>query len=61
MHDVYLFLKKHFLYWMEAMSILGLASELVGMVDTTRQLIPVSNHRIVFDFLIFNAMLIDEG
>ena len=50
MDDVYLFLKEHFLYWMEAMSILGLASELVGMIDTTRQLIPVSNHRIVFDF-----------
>ena len=50
MDEVYLFLKEHFLYWMEAMSILGLASELVGMVDTTRQLVPVSNHRIVFDF-----------
>lgn len=50
MDDVYSFLQEHFLYWMEAMSILGLASELVGMIDTTRQLIPVSNHRIVFAF-----------
>lgn len=50
MDYVFSFLQEHFLYWMEAMSILGLASELVGMVETTRQLIPVSNHRIVFDF-----------
>ncbi|EYE90296.1 uncharacterized protein EURHEDRAFT_407039 [Aspergillus ruber CBS 135680] len=50
MDDVFSFLQEHFLYWMEALSILGLASELVGMIDTTRQLIPVSNHRIVFDF-----------
>lgn len=50
MGDVFSFLQEQFLYWMEAMSILGLVSELVGMIDTTRQLIPVSNHRIRFGF-----------
>lgn len=50
MNDVFSFLQEHFLHWMEAMSILGLASELVGMIDTTRQLIPVSNNRVVFAF-----------
>ena len=44
MDDVFIFLQEHFLYWMEAMSILGLASELVGMIDTVQQLIPVSDH-----------------
>ncbi|KAL5365099.1 WD40 repeat-like protein [Aspergillus floccosus] len=31
--DVRLFLQKHFLHWMEAMSLLGLTSEVVGMLD----------------------------
>jgi len=48
MNDVFSFLQENFLYWMEAMSILGLASELVGIIDTTQQLIPVSTSRIVF-------------
>lgn len=50
MHDVFSFLQEHFLHWMEAMSILGLASELVRMIDTMQQLIPVSTQEIVFDF-----------
>ncbi|OQD81053.1 hypothetical protein PENANT_c030G04575 [Penicillium antarcticum] len=31
--DAFMFLQKHFLHWIEAMSILGLASELVRVVD----------------------------
>ncbi|RJE24586.1 WD domain, G-beta repeat protein [Aspergillus sclerotialis] len=34
--DVRLFLQKHFLHWVEAMSLLGLMSEVVGMLDLLR-------------------------
>lgn len=36
------FLQEHFLHWMEAMSILGFASELVGVIDALRSLTQVS-------------------
>jgi hypothetical protein len=38
---VLLFLYEHFLHWVEAMCLLGLASELVGMVDVLQTIIPV--------------------
>ncbi|KAJ5646727.1 NACHT and WD40 domain protein [Penicillium lividum] len=38
-HDAFLFLKKHFLHWMEVMSVLGLASEVVGIIDVLQALI----------------------
>lgn len=41
--DVRLFLQKHFLHWVEAMSLLGLVSEVVGMLDALHRAIPVSN------------------
>jgi hypothetical protein len=41
--DVLLFLQKHFLHWVEAMSLLGLISEVVGMLDLLHTVIPVSN------------------
>jgi hypothetical protein len=41
--DVRLFLQKHLLHWVEAMSLLGLISEVVGMLDLLRADIPVSN------------------
>jgi hypothetical protein len=37
-----LFLYKHFLHWIEAMSLLGLISEVVGMLDLLRTAIRVS-------------------
>jgi hypothetical protein len=40
--EVLLFLRKHFLHWVEAMSLLGLISEVVGMLDILRTVIPVS-------------------
>lgn len=40
---VRLFLQKHFLHWVEAMSLLGLISEVVGMLDILRTVIPVSS------------------
>lgn len=40
--DVRLFLQKHFLHWMEAMSLLGLISEIIDMLDSLRTLVSVS-------------------
>jgi WD40 repeat protein len=39
--DVRLFLQKHFLHWVEAMSLLGLMSEVVVMLDLLYRIIPV--------------------
>lgn len=36
------FLQKYFLYWVEAMSLMGLASELVGLLDLLQTAMPVS-------------------
>ncbi|KAF5855059.1 hypothetical protein ETB97_010142 [Aspergillus alliaceus] len=36
---VRLFLQKHFLHWMEAMSLLGLISEMMGMLDILRTMV----------------------
>mgnify|MGYP002718779258 CR=1 FL=1 len=41
--DVILFLQEHFLHWLEAMSLLGLISEVVGMLDLLHPLIQASN------------------
>jgi type II secretory pathway predicted ATPase ExeA len=35
------FLQKHFLHWVEAMSLLGLVSEVVGMLNLLQNIIPV--------------------
>lgn len=40
--DVQLFLQKHFLHWVEAMSLLGLISEVVGMLNLLAEIISVS-------------------
>lgn len=40
--DVRLFLQKYLLYWMEAMSLLGLISEMMGMLDILRTMVSVS-------------------
>ena len=40
--DVLLFLRRHFLHWLEAMSLLGLISEVVGMLDLLHMVILVS-------------------
>ncbi|KGO54821.1 hypothetical protein PEX2_090740 [Penicillium expansum] len=38
--DLYLFLQKHFLHWVEAMSLLGLVSKVVGMLDLLHMVVP---------------------
>jgi hypothetical protein len=42
MKEMRLFLQKHFLHWMEAMSLLGLISEMIGMLDVLRAIVSVS-------------------
>ncbi|KAH1610343.1 hypothetical protein KXX35_001261, partial [Aspergillus fumigatus] len=34
--DIFPFLKEYFIHWLEAMSLLGLASETVGIIGTLR-------------------------
>ena len=40
--EVRLFLNKHFLHWMEVMSLLGLISEMIRMLDILRTMVSVS-------------------
>lgn len=46
-NEVRMFLQKHFLHWMEAISLLGLISEVVDMLDLLHTVIPV---RIYYTF-----------
>jgi hypothetical protein len=43
MDEVFLFLQEHFLHWVEAMSILGNISEVVGIINTLQSVIQVSS------------------
>ncbi|KAL4776957.1 hypothetical protein BDW60DRAFT_203057, partial [Aspergillus nidulans var. acristatus] len=49
--EVRLFLQKHFLHWVEAMSLLGLISEVVGMLDLLHTDILGSENSALADFL----------
>ncbi|KAL4732873.1 hypothetical protein BDV11DRAFT_214852 [Aspergillus similis] len=49
--DVQLFLQKHFLHWVEAMSLLGLISKVVGMLDLLHTHIRGNDNSILADFL----------
>lgn len=42
-HNALLFLQEHFLHWVEAMSLLGLVSEVVGVLNLLQTVIPVSS------------------
>lgn len=44
MDDVLSFLRKHFLHWIEIMSILGWVSEMVGMINLLQSIMRVSSH-----------------
>lgn len=48
MSEVLPFLKKHFLHWLEAMSLMGIIQEAVGMINTLQSCIGVSLHGIHF-------------
>jgi hypothetical protein len=43
MEDILLFLQRHFLHWVEAMSLLGLLSEGLGMLGVLSTFLPASN------------------
>ncbi|KAJ6086507.1 WD40 repeat-like protein, partial [Penicillium canescens] len=49
--DMLLFLKQHFLHWVEAMSLLGLISEVVGMLNLLHRVIPGDDNYPLSDFL----------
>jgi hypothetical protein len=40
--EVFAFLEKHFLHWLEALSLMGVISEAVGMIDMLQQAVSVS-------------------
>lgn len=44
LHDAISFLQKHFLHWVEAMSILSLVSEILGIIDRLQLEMPVSSY-----------------
>jgi hypothetical protein len=43
MNNAFLFLQEHFLHWVEAMSILGIVSEVVGIINILQSVIQVSS------------------
>jgi hypothetical protein len=47
LHQAYLFLEEHFLHWVEAMSLLGFASEVVGMLSLLQKNIPVCPEAVI--------------
>ncbi|KAJ5174130.1 uncharacterized protein N7482_000007 [Penicillium canariense] len=49
--DVRLFLKKHFLHWVEVMSLLGLLSDVVGLLDLLHRYISGDNNFALSSFL----------
>jgi hypothetical protein len=42
-HNAFLFLRTHFLHWIEAMSLLGLASEILGILNVFQTVLLVSS------------------
>ncbi|KUL81516.1 hypothetical protein ZTR_10187 [Talaromyces verruculosus] len=51
LEDVRLFLQKHFLHWVEAMTLLGLISEVVGMLDHLHTVIPRDDTSVLSNFM----------
>ncbi|CAI7635150.1 unnamed protein product [Penicillium pancosmium] len=51
MHDAFIFLNKHFLHWVEAMSLLGLTSEILRILDRLQMAISSNKSSPTSDFL----------
>ncbi|KAJ5119729.1 WD40-repeat-containing domain protein [Penicillium atrosanguineum] len=49
--EILAFLRKHFLNWVEALSLLGVISEVIGMLDLLQRIIPDDDDSAIFDFL----------
>ncbi|CAI7586026.1 unnamed protein product [Penicillium glandicola] len=67
-HDAFLFFRKHFLHWVEAMSILGVVSEVVGILDRLQLVILGDRHddmtKLLHDakrFVLKNRQIIDQA
>jgi hypothetical protein len=43
MHDAFLFLYAYFLHWVEAMSLLGFMTEILGILNDLRTVVSVSS------------------
>jgi hypothetical protein len=54
MHDALSFLQRHFLHWVEALSLLGLISEVLGALDCLQTAIPVSSVHIYTRFTLID-------
>ncbi|KAL4895756.1 hypothetical protein BDV59DRAFT_191665 [Aspergillus ambiguus] len=62
------FLREHFLHWVEAMSLLGLASEVIGMLNRAQMIMPDDGHVALSNFLqdakrfiLKNRQIVDEA
>ncbi|KAJ5814286.1 NACHT and WD40 domain protein [Penicillium pulvis] len=49
--DAFSFLRKHFLHWVEVMSLLGLTSEILGNIGLLETIIPIDEPSAISDFL----------
>ncbi|CAI7578259.1 unnamed protein product [Penicillium bialowiezense] len=56
--DVYSFLTTHFLHWVEAMSILGIISDVVGIIDTLLDSVANTETLAIIDFLTYGKQLV---
>ncbi|CAG8140451.1 unnamed protein product [Penicillium nalgiovense] len=68
MHNVYLFLQVHLLHWAEAMSLLGLASEISGILDRLQTAISGNDSSLISDFvhdakrfILKNRQIVDQA
>ncbi|KAJ6025071.1 hypothetical protein N7540_005868 [Penicillium herquei] len=50
-HQALLFLEEHFLHWVEVMSLLGFASEVVGMLSLLQKILSSSQYTKISEFL----------
>ncbi|OQD78613.1 hypothetical protein PENDEC_c001G00665 [Penicillium decumbens] len=51
MNEAFLFLQEHFLHWVEAMSLLGLTSRILGTLDTFQTAMSGDGNSVMTDFL----------
>jgi len=52
---VHLFLQEHFLHWLEALSLIGVVSESIGLIGTLQSLIAVSKYNVIFIRLLYQC------
>ena len=55
MEEVLTLLKKHFLHWLEALSLMGIIQETIGMINTLQSGIGVSLHKSTSKHLLISS------